>query len=78
MIDADKKIRKGLSAARKAECFQTQRDITIPAGTLLRHAGDNLFSAPLGIGSIVFHGEFVVEIKPGAELPGTLKRVIAS
>lgn len=76
--EIDKKIRKGLGPRRENGCLQTQHDIVIPAGTLLRPIGDDEYAAPVGFGPVKIAGEFKVTAKPGAELPaGSLKRVVA-
>jgi hypothetical protein len=77
MIDSDKKIRKGLGPRRAVESYQTQRDITIPAGTLLRGVGDTEFAASVGL-SPGCAGTLTVTIKPGQVIPAdALKRVVA-
>lgn len=76
--EIDKKIRKGLGPRRESGCLQTQHDIVIPAGTLLRPIGDDEYAAAVGFGPVKIAGEFKVTAKPGAELPaGSLKRVVA-
>lgn len=71
------KVRKGLSARRNVESFQTMQDIIIPAGTLLRGTGDDKFVAGVGFGGIA--GEFSITVKPGAVVPAeAAKRVISS
>lgn len=70
------KVRSGLPR-RRAESFQTLRDITIPAGTILRHAGEDDFSADIGIG-IGGKCELVATIKAGTIALGVLKRVTAA
>lgn len=77
-MEIDKKIRKGLGPRRDAACLQTQHDIVIPAGTILRPIGNDEFAAAVGFGPVKIAGEFKVTAKPGAELPaGSLKRVTA-
>lgn len=67
------KIKRGLPSKRDATCYRVERDIVIPAGTILRDAGDNHFSAP--VGSAI--AEFIIYAKPGENLPPEFKRVIA-
>lgn len=71
------KIRKGLPPKRSATSFQVMRDIVIPAGTLLRTAGDDKFAAEIGIG-LDGKAEFVVTVKPDAVALGLLRRVTAA
>lgn len=79
MSEIDKKIRKGLPPRRDAACLQTQCDIVIPAGTILRAIGDDEFAAAIGFGPVKIAGEFKVTAKAGETLPsGALKRVTAS
>lgn len=60
-------------------CYQTQHDIVIPAGTILRSTGDNKFAAEVGIGLVTVHSEFSVDVsKANGDISGVLKRVIAS
>lgn len=62
-------------------CYQTQRDIVIPAGTMLRQAAEQRG----GVGYVecaVGHGpdfisSLVVQLHPDAEASGVFKRVIA-
>lgn len=66
------KIRKGLSARRDPVCYQTQTDIVIPAGTILRAESASRFVAQ--VGSLC---EFSLTVKPGDLLTPEFKRVIA-
>ena len=80
MIDQDAKIRKG-AAAIDPRCYQTQVDIVIPAGTILRQAanergGKGVVEAPIGFGKD-FAGNLVVQISPDAVASGVFKQVIA-
>lgn len=82
MIEQDKKIRKGLGPKREAPCFLVEREIVIPAGTLLRQAdakrgGAGHMECVVGLGESLV-GYFVVEDRPGAILPATFKRVIST
>lgn len=87
MTDAPKnpqeaKIKKGLPARRDAICYQTQHDITIPAGTILRQAadqrgGNGVVEAVVGFGKD-FTGHLVVQVHPDATASGAFKQVIAS
>lgn len=71
------RIRKGLGARRDAECFRLKNTITIPAGTILRHIGDNDFAAPIGLGAGVT-AELKITVTPGAVISAAaLDRVIA-
>lgn len=73
------KIRKGLGPKRDATSLQVLRDIVIPAGTLLRSAGDNKFSAEIGVGLITVHGVFSIDTtKEHGDLGAVLKRVTAA
>lgn len=71
------KIRRGLAPKRNAECVQTAQDIVIPAGTIMRDIGDNIFAAAVsahGVGA-----EFSITLKPGVPLPSPFgKKVIVS
>jgi len=71
------KIRVGLSAKRSPVCYQTLKDIIIPAGTILRHdtiAKDGeLYSAGFGL-----FGKIVLDLDKGEIVKSDLfKRVIA-
>lgn len=66
------KIHKG-SPKRDPVSYQTTRDIIIPAGTILRHDGDDKYAA-----EIYPRGKFFVTAKPGAEDNAFFKRVIAA
>lgn len=66
------KIRKGLSACRDPVSYQVQRDIVIPAGTILRNTIPGEFVAAVG------HGLFRITIKPGDAVPAEFKKVISS
>lgn len=62
-------------------CYQTQRDIVIPAGTILRQAADQrggrgYVEAIVGHGAD-FTGYHVVQLHPDAEASGIFKKVIA-
>lgn len=73
MIEQDKKIRKGLPPARDATCYQVLQDIVIPAGTILRHDGDDRFAA------LVYpRGKFIVTATPADPNNAFFKRVIAA
>lgn len=82
MIEDDKKrIRKGLPPRRDEACFQVQRDIVIPAGTILRSATVNRGSIPemaanVGIAPGV-EGYFSVDDVPETCASGVFKRVVA-
>jgi hypothetical protein len=67
------KIRKGMPAARSPVCYQTQRDIVIPAGTILRHIGGDEFCAAIGNAAV----ELVLAAPAGMPIPAEFKRVIA-
>lgn len=41
-------------------CYRVERDIVIPAGTILRAQGEGKFAAPVGPA-----GEFSIATKPG-------------
>jgi hypothetical protein len=69
------KIRKGLAPTRDPTCYQTQQDIVIPAGTILRSIGDNDFGASIGI-STGTAGAFIVKREPGCMDSPLLKRVM--
>lgn len=82
MIEQDKKIRKGLPPQRNATSFRVERDIVIPAGTLLRQAdvkrgGVGSFATPVGLGGDLV-GFFVVEDRPGGDMGDALKRVVSA
>lgn len=66
------KIKKGLSPRRDVTSFQTQHDITIPAGTILRSIGDDEFAAAAA------HGTFSIHVEPGSTVPPLFRRVVAS
>lgn len=71
------KIRKGLSRRREVLSYRVERDIVIPAGTILRDAGsDDRFSAPIGFG--VTAGQFSIRVEPGDKVSDYFKTVIAS
>lgn len=60
-------------------CYQTQRDIVIPAGTMLRSDDKGKFMAKVGVGLITVHGEFSVDVsKANGDISGVLKPVVAS
>lgn len=63
---------------RDRTCYQTLRDIVIPAGTILRSTSDGKFAAEVGIGLITVHGQFSVDVsKANGDISGVLKPVIA-
>lgn len=71
------KIKKGLGARRDATCFRLKNTIVIPAGTILRHVGDDDFAAAIGLGAGV-SGELRITVKPGTVMSAAaLDRVIA-
>lgn len=73
----DKKIRKGLSPKRSAAAVQTAQDIVIPAGTMMREIGDDVFAAPIGVQGV--GAEFSITLKPGVPLPSSFgKKVVVS
>lgn len=72
-MTTEPKIRKGLSARRDPACYQTVQDIVIPAGTILRHDGEDRYSA-----LIYPRGKFFVTAKPGEDVDNAFfKKVIA-
>jgi hypothetical protein len=71
------KIRRGLSPRRAVESYQTQRDITIPAGTILRDDGEGNFAAGCGVYDEGINSRYVISIPPGARVPAMFKRVVA-
>lgn len=76
----DKKISKG-PKKRDPVCYQLQRDIVIPAGTILRRAanergGSGFVETPIGHGKD-FTSNFVVQVHADAEASGDFKKVIA-
>lgn len=73
MGEKPRTIRKG-AARRDPVCYQAERDIVIPAGTILRDTGDGKFGAMVGVAGMV--GEFFISPKPGIAVEG-FKRVIA-
>jgi hypothetical protein len=78
MIENEKgpRIRK-TPPTRNPQCFQTQQDIVIPAGTILRNiAGTDRYAADLGVSPGIV-GEFSVERKPGCTASPNLRRVSA-
>ncbi len=80
MIEQNSKIRKGVPAIDPL-CYQTQADIVIPAGTILRQAanergGRGFVEAPIGFGKD-FAGNLVVQVCPDAVASGAFKAVIA-
>lgn len=72
------KIRKGLSPRRNSTSLQTQRDIVIPAGTILRDGGDDTFECLVGVDDAGNPATLSIELKPADECPPSLKRVIAA
>lgn len=77
----DKPISKG-PKKHNPECYQLQRDIVIPAGTILRQAADQRGGSGY-VECIVGHGRdfssnLVVEVHPDAEASGYFKKVIAA
>lgn len=76
-FEIDKKIRKGLPPKRNAECIQTAQDIVIPAGTIMRDIGGDVFAAPIGVQGVGV--EFSITLKPGVPLPSSFgKKVVVS
>lgn len=76
----DKPISKG-PKKHNPECYQLQRDIVIPAGTILRQAADQRGGRGY-VECVVGHGRdfasnFVVQVHPDAEASGDFKKVIA-
>lgn len=76
----DKPISKG-PKKHNPVCYQVQRDIVIPAGTILRQAatergGSGYVECPVGHGRD-FTSNFVVQVHPDAEASGDFKKVIA-
>lgn len=72
---------KGLGPRRDSACYQTQQDIVIPKGTILRSVGENRFACDIGVNSIVAHGVFSITVPPAdADRIGTdiIKRVVAA
>jgi hypothetical protein len=73
MIESQKaKIRKGMGPRREATCYQTQSEIVIPAGTILRSDKNGEYRAALGT-----YGALVIEVLPGMPVPAGFKRVVA-
>lgn len=71
------KIRKGLPPKRNAECVQTAQDIVIPAGTIMRDIGGDVFAAAIGLQGV--GAEFSITLKPGTPLPASFgKKVVVS
>ncbi len=71
------KIRHGLAAAIDPICYQTTHDITIPAGTILRHLDqEGCVEAPIGFGLGVT-AALVVERSPEAIASGHFVLVMA-
>lgn len=76
MIDSDKNIKRGAPSPNHF-CYQTTRDIVIPAGTILRHLDqEDCVEAPIGFGLGV-EAALVVEVSSAAVASGFFKRVIA-
>lgn len=76
----DKLISKG-PKKHDPTCYQIQRDIVIPAGTILRQAADQCGGRGY-VECLVGHGKdftsnFVVQVHPNAEASGDFKKVIA-
>lgn len=71
----DKKIRKGLSARRNPTCYRVERDIIIPAGTILRDYGETKFGTVVGFNTTA--GEFSISVKLGDKVSDYFKAVIA-
>lgn len=70
------KIKRG-APARDPLCYQTRRDIVIPAGTILRHVGqESTVQTSIGFGNGV-EGVFTVEVSPAAGASGVFQRVMA-
>lgn len=79
-MNDDQKIRSR-APKRESRCYQTQRDIVIPAGTILREAanergGKAFVEAAIGFGPD-FTGDLVVQVHADAEASGFFKQVIA-
>lgn len=82
MKEDDKKIRKGLGPRRDPTCYRVERDIVIPAGTILRQAAEQRGGAGY-VECVVGHGRdfssyLVVQVHADAEASGVFRRVIAS
>lgn len=77
MIDTDKKIRKGMGRRRDIASYQTQHEIVIPAGTILREIGEHDYAAAVGLAPGCA-ATLSITVKPGQVVPAALKRVIAS
>ncbi len=56
----DKKIKRGLGPRRDSVCYQTTRDIVVPAGTILRDQEDGKYRAQVGL-----YSEFSLSVQPG-------------
>lgn len=69
----DKPISKG-PKKRNPECYQLQRDIVIPAGTILRASGrPDEFEAPYG-----YYAAFVLRVSPDIDkVRDDFRKVIA-
>lgn len=77
----EKPLSKG-PKKRNPECYQLQRDIVIPAGTILRQAADQrggsaYVECPIGHGKD-FTSNFVVQVHADAEASGDFKKVITA
>lgn len=69
----DKPISKG-PKKRDPVCYQLQRDIVIPAGTILRASGrPDEYETAYG-----YYAAFVLRVSSGVEMSGDFKRVIAA
>lgn len=77
MIDRDSKIKRG-APVRNPFCYQTTRDIVIPAGTMLRHIDQqDTVEAAVGLGLGV-EAVFVVGVSPAAAHSGFFKPVTSA
>jgi len=75
------KPEKARQPKRDPVCYQTQQDIVIPAGTILRQAanergGKGYVECVIGFGAD-FTGDLVVQVHADAEASGYFKKVIA-
>jgi hypothetical protein len=74
------KIKSG-QPKRDPVCYRVERDIVIPAGTILRRAADQrggsgYVECPVGHGPD-FTSNFVVQVHPDAVASGDFRKVIA-
>lgn len=78
MNDDKAKIRKG-APRRDPTSYRVERDIVIPAGTILRDQGDGKFGCPIGIGLCTVHGNFSVDVKEAnGDISAVLRKVTAA